>query len=149
MNLIARMRQIGNLLYAFYTCCSIAPTYRDATINAVEAYATVSGSKGGGRDENGNPYYYPNVSVSIGYGLDNEGVPSSNWDTSFKAQLWINGELVDKKQDLAGSGSHIYTFFGHKFPAPGTYKVEVCGKNSESLEVTITNPPVEQKRVTQ
>ncbi len=127
----------------------MAPTYRDATINSVEAIATVSGSTGGGRDEKGNPYYFPNISVSIGYWFDNEGVPSSNWDTFFRAQLWINGEFVAKKEDLAGSGPQTYTFFAHKFPEPGTYKVEVRGKNTKALNVTIKNPPVEEKKAVQ
>lgn len=127
----------------------MAPTYRDATINSVEATATVSGSAGGGRDEKGNVYFFPNVSVSIGYWFDNEGVPSSDWDTQFKAQLWINGELVGKKQDLSGGGPQTYTFFAHKFPAPGTYKVEVRGKNSKSVDVTIKNPPVQEKKAAQ
>ncbi len=127
----------------------MAPTYRDATINSVEATATVSGSTGGGRDEKGNVYFFPNVSVSIGYWFDNEGIPSSDWNTHFKAQLWINGEQVGKKQDLSAGGPQTYTFFAHKFPAPGTYKVEVRGKNSKSIDVTIKNPPVQEKKAAQ
>ncbi|MDD2473719.1 MULTISPECIES: hypothetical protein [unclassified Methanoculleus] len=127
----------------------MSPTYRPAAIKSVEAYPTVSGSTGGGRDENGNPYFFPNVSVSIGYWFDNEGVPSSNWDTFFTAELWINGKLAEKKQDLAGGGQQTYTFFAHKFPAPGTYAVEVRGKNTQPLTVTIKNPPVEEKRAVQ
>jgi len=137
------------LLYFFYILGAMSPTYRDATINSVEATATVSGSTGGGRDESGNPYYFPNVSVSIGYWFDNEGVPSSDWDTHFKAQLWINGALVGKKQDLSAGGPQTYTFFAHKFPEPGTYKVEVRGKNSKSVDVTIKNPPVQEKKAAQ
>ncbi|MDV2481836.1 hypothetical protein F8E02_07410 [Methanoculleus sp. Wushi-C6] len=127
----------------------MSTTYRPATINAVEARATVSGSKDGGLDESGNPYYFPNASVSIGYWFDNEGVPSSNWDTFFTAELWINGKPAGKKQELAGSGPQTYTFFAHKFPEPGAYKVEIRGKNSKTLDVTIKNRPVEEKRAAQ
>lgn len=127
----------------------MSPTYRPATINAVEATATVSGSAGGARDEKGNVYFFPNVSVSIGYWFDNEGVSSSNWDTFFTAELWINGKLAGKKQELAGSGPQTYTFFAHKFPEPGTYKVEVRGKNLKSVDITIKNPPVQEKKAAQ
>jgi hypothetical protein len=127
----------------------MALSYRDATINSVEANPTGSGSTGGGRDESGKVYFFPNISVSIGYWFDNEGVPSSDWDTHFKAQLWINGALVGKKQDLSAGGPQTYTFFAHKFPEPGTYKVEVRGKNSKSVDVTIKNPPVQEKKAAQ
>lgn len=75
---------------------SISPTYREATINSIEAVATVSGS--------------------------------------------------------AGGGPQTYTFFAHKFTEPGTYKVEVRGKNTQSMTVTIKNPPeapTEPKRAAQ
>lgn len=39
--------------------------------------------------------------------------------------------------------------FAHGFPAPGTYKVEVRGKNSKSIDVTIKNPPVQEKKAAQ
>ncbi len=124
----------------------MSPSYRDATINSVEANPTTGGSTGGGRDENGNPYYFPNVSVSIGYWFDNEGVPASDWNTHFTAKLFINGSPVDTKRVLAGSGSQTYSFFTYAFPAPGTYTAEVRGKNSKSVTITIKNPPAEQKR---
>lgn len=129
----------------------MSPTYREATINSIEAVATVSGSTGGGRDESGKPYFYTNTPVSIGYWFDNEGLPSSDWDTHFTAELWIDGKLIGKKQDLVGSGPQTYTFFAHKFTEPGTYKVEVRGKNTQSMTVTIKNPaeaPPEPKRAT-
>ncbi len=127
----------------------MSPSYREATINSVDANPTAGGSTGGGRDESGKPYFYPNVSVSIGYWFDNEGVPSSNWDTFFTAKLFINGSLVDTKQVLAGGGPQTYSFFTYTFPEPGTYAVEVRGKNTKSLTVAIKNPPVEQKRAAQ
>ena len=129
----------------------MSPTYREATINFIEAVATVSGSAGGGRDESGKPYFYTNTPVSIGYWFDNEGLPSSDWDTHFTAELWIDGKLIGKKQDLVGSGPQTYTFFAHKFTEPGTYTVEVRGKNTQSMTVTIKNPaeaPPEPKRAT-
>ena len=124
----------------------MALSYRDATINSVEANPTGSGSTGGGRDESGKVYFFPNISVSIGYWFDNEGIPSSDWNTHFTAKLFVNDSLIETKQVLSGGGPQTYSFFAYKFPAPGTYKVEVRGKNSKSLDVTIKNPPVQEKK---
>jgi len=63
------IHRTGNLLYYFYRGRSMSPIYRAATINSIEAVATVSGSAGGGRDESGKPYFYTNTPVSIGYWL--------------------------------------------------------------------------------
>ena len=38
------------------------------------------------------------------------------------------------------------TFFAHTFPEPGIYRVEVRGKNTKALNVTIKNPPIEEKK---
>jgi hypothetical protein len=122
----------------------MSPSYRDATINSVEANPTVSGSTGGGRDENGKPYFFPNISISIGYWFDNEGIPNSDWDTHFTAKLFINGSPVETKQVLSNGGPQTYSFFTYKFPEPGTYTAEVRGKNSKSVTITIKSP--EQKK---
>ena len=60
--------------------------------------------------------------------------------------MFVNDSLIETKQVLSGGGPQTYSFFAYKFPAPGTYKVEVRGKNSKSLEVTIKNPPVQEKK---
>jgi hypothetical protein len=126
----------------------MSPTYRPATINSVEATATVSGSTGGGRDEKGNVYFFPNVSVSIGYWFDNEGVPSSDWDTHFTAQLWINGGTGRQEAGPLRGGPQTYTFFAHKFPAPAPTS-RGSRKNSKSIDVTIKNLPVQEKKAAQ
>jgi len=81
----------------------MALSYRDATINSVEANPTGSGSTGGGRDENGKVYFFPNISVSIGYWFDNEGIPNSDWNRSYAVRsrkkleriLWLADILRD------------------------------------------------------